>query len=86
MMGFPRTMYKLLTIALAIHAAALALDMAAQILNILAISRQGLGGGLSFGVSIVFLCGRFLLALTALYWIPKFVRKVFPEVSQNALP
>ena len=80
-MGLERTMYKLLIVTLAVNALALALSMFDQIGGTFMAMRQGAAPGLIVVSGIAFLCGRFLIALLALYWVPKVVRKFFPEVG-----
>ena len=79
-MTVERSMYKLLIVGLGMVALALALSMASQIK---AVSSSVLGGysPIAQVITILAVSGRFLIALVALYWVPKAVKKLIPEVS-----
>lgn len=80
MIGIERTMYKILIAGLAIGAVTFALNMVSQIDAVFSAIRTGYSPVLSV-VTVLSVVGRFLLALAALYWVPKAVLKLFPEVS-----
>ena len=75
-----RTFYKLLILALALLALGVVLGAANQISAILAQTRSGFGNPLAAATGVLLLCGRTLLPIVALYWVPKVVHQMFPEV------
>ena len=79
MFGIDRTMYKLLVLCLALIASFAALAMYNDLARLLKFS----GGGLGFqlALTVVGTVLQFLLSLCALYWIPKVIKKFFPEIA-----
>ena len=79
MTGMDRTMYKLLVVALACMTIVAAFSMYFQISIIFNSGRTGFG--YLYYPRVFSAAGQFLLSLTALYWVPKIIKKFFPEVS-----
>lgn len=80
MTGVDRTMYKLLVVGLFMTTVALALSMMIQISAVTTASGQGYPSTLQV-ITVLAVSGRFLLVLGALYWVPRFIKKIFPEVA-----
>lgn len=81
-MTLVRTMYVLLLVGLAFYAVSMALVMIDQIGPVFAqIISAPSAGSLMLASSTLFMAARVLVAVAALYWIPKAVKRFFPEVS-----
>ena len=77
-----RTFYKILIVGLALVTLAVAASMARDIALIFESDRAGFSRDMSADILyIVYLIGRFLLALCALYWLPKILKRIIPEVG-----
>lgn len=76
-----RTFFRLMVIALALLAAAYAVAMATDLGRIAAQARAGFYDAFGVTLAVVISVARFLLALTALYFVPKIVRRLVPEVG-----
>ena len=79
--GIERTMFKLLVLALAVFAVGSALEMVRQLSVLLDQTRRFDVGLVSAVTGILFIVSRFVIVLSLLYWVPKAIRKLFPEVS-----
>ena len=79
MTGFDRTMYKLMVLCLAFFALLAAVSMYNDFSRML----NFVGGGFGFRLFVgsIGTVVQFLLSLCALYWVPKIIKKFFPEVA-----
>ena len=80
-MRIERAFFKLLVLALVLITAAYAVAMVADIARILAQARAGFYDGLGVILAVAISVARFLLALSALYFVPKVIRRLVPEVA-----
>ena len=77
-----RVFYKLLWVGLTLVTLSIVFSGTTQIAGVLAQVR--LGFPLERAVpSIVFLTGQSVLAIAALYWVPRLVRQIVPEVMER---
>jgi len=81
-MGMDRTLYKLFIVALALFTLSEALLMVVQISDVIEQVRRGYSTrAVVYIATVLYLVSRFLLVLGALYWLPKTIKKFFPEVA-----
>ncbi|MBL4806370.1 MAG: hypothetical protein JKY31_03680 [Rhodobacteraceae bacterium] len=77
-----RSFYKLTITALVVVVIAQFITMSGSAVSYLEMSRYS--SGVTFFESLIFfayLGARFLLYVCALYWLPKIIKKFFPEVA-----
>ena len=78
-----RAFYKLLWVALTLVVISVVFRNASQVSGVLVQLRLGVLPWPAASLSMVLLTGQTLMAIAALYWIPRIVRQLVPEVLER---